>query len=212
MNLRSYITAILMIICNIYGGIITAVSTKAWLVNSGLGYITKTPFLVSLVPVFFFSITLFMLFAYMLTKKYVIYLVNLLLSVVIASIEAHYAFYWTLNTNTFFLNLYPSFELLINTPQIVPLQNSLSCCGFRTVREFKDDTCDSSATHTCYVEMCKRLSLNLSGGGVFLIAHFISHLFVCILFRKIHIADRKSRGYGQLHQGYGSEDVPLKEN
>ena len=152
-----------------------------------------------------------MILTYMVTKKYVLYLINLLLSIIVASIEIHYAYYWTLNTNPFFLSLYPSFELLTNSPQIVPLQNNLKCCGFRTVKEFKDDTCDSSPTHACYVEMCKRLSLNLSGGGVFLIAHFISHLFVCILFRQIQIADRKSRGYGQLAQMSASDDGQQKD-
>jgi len=202
MYLRYYILALVIIGGNIFGGLAAAVTTKSWLLTSGLTYLTNTPYFVTIIPVFVFVLSLVFIVAYMLTKKQIFYYSNLAISLFFAFIEVYFSFNWILNTNSFFLKLYPTIEMMINTPEIIPMENSMKCCGFRTVKDFKDDMCLANAgtqvRHPCYVEMCKRYSLNLSGSGVFLLAHFISHIFLCLIFKQIYMVNSKSLGYGML--------------
>ena len=204
MYLRYYAIIFFMIIGNIIGGIVTADTTNSWLITSGISYMSKLPFYITLLPIFFFSFSLVMVSAYIATRNKLFYYINMISSFVIILFELYYAFHWTLNTSSFFLSLYPSFELLVNSPQIIPLQSSMKCCGFRAFKEFRGDQCvlnsGNQIKHSCYIEMSKKYSLSLSGSGVFLIAHFVSHLFVCMIFHQICALDNKSRGYGMLQQ------------
>ena len=202
MFLRYYVLVLFIITGNIFGGLATSVTTKSWLLTSGISYFTNLPYFVCILPVFVFAISLVLIIVYMATKKQFLYYSNLVISLFISLVEVYFAFNWILNTNSFFLKLYPTFELMINTPEIVPMESNMKCCGFRNLKDFKDDLCliqaGTQVRHPCYLEMCKRYSLSLSGSGVFLLAHFISHISVCLIFRQIYLMNGKAQGYGML--------------
>ena len=191
-----------MIIGNIFGGIITAAATNSWLIASGISYLSKIPFYITILPVIFFIFTLIFVVIYIITRNKILFYINSAFSFFIILIELYYAFIWTLNTSSFFLSLYPSFELLVNTPTIIPLQSNMKCCGFRSFKEFRGDQCVMNSAnqvkHSCYIEMSKKYSLSLSGSGVFMLAHFVSHIFICMIFHQICNLDNKKRGYGIL--------------
>ena len=193
---------IILVFCNIIAGIMMLVTTKTWLVDSGLIYLSRKPIFISFVSIITFSLTLVLVFLFLLTKEPSYFYINSFISYGMAAVELFFSFHWIINTNQYFNDLYGTWEDMAGSPMLVPIQHKLKCCGFYAVGEFANDTCTSSQTNSCYREIHRRFGSSLKSSGVFMIAHFLSHVFICLLFYKLKKSGMRSMNYGILLDEY----------
>ena len=173
--------ALSICLANMISDVICMCTTKSWMLESGIIYISKFQ-----LHMIWFSLIFYCIIAILFEVIYVTgrsHYVHLAIGTIflLILVQSFSGVTWLIDPKSVFTSLSDSWESHLNTPQLALIQRQLRCCGFHNAQEFNNDLCRESQSQACLPLIIKLYKANVQSVGIFSVAHAMSNVILILL-------------------------------